>query len=40
MKADVLNSIKETLRRVIPVSGHAFFMVRRQEMKHVRIRIY
>ena len=24
MKADVLNSIKETLRRVIPVSGHAF----------------
>lgn len=39
MRTDVLNRIKETLRKVIPAGGHAFCMVRRPETRHVRIRI-
>ena len=33
MKVDVLNLIKETLRKVIPVGGMYFYMVRRREIR-------
>ena len=39
MRTDVLNRIKETLRKVIPAGGMLFCMVRRPETRHVRIRI-
>ena len=36
MRTDVLNRIKETLRKVVPAGGHAFCMARRLGTRHVR----